>query len=238
MSNSRVRKVVWRVKTTMIGKIRYGLGGAAVSLILTGAFYRINQIYPPEMDKVVYSLMAIFNGILGAVLAVLFSKLYGLAVVDPLTQVGNRRFFFTLGEKQLALAQRYERPLSIAMIDIDNFKAHNDAKGHVAGDKLLQRVATALQRNLRNSDVIARLGGDEFVLLLPNTTKEEAVQLIHRLNGPVSAYLSNFGVQMSVGVASFPEDGREIETLLNRADTKLYQTKAVPAPGVLRVVTN
>ena len=222
----------------MIGKIRYGLGGAAVSLILTFAFYRINQTYPPEMDRVVYSLMAIFNGSLGAVLAILFSKLYGLSVIDPLTQVGNRRFFFTLGQKQLAIAQRYGRPLSIAMIDIDDFKAHNDAKGHIAGDKLLHRVATALQRNLRSSDVIARLGGDEFVLLLPNTTKKEAVQLIHRLNGPVTAYLSNWGVQISVGVASFPEDGREIEALLNRADTKLYQAKAVSAPGVLRVLTN
>ncbi len=158
-----------------------------------------------------------------------------LSLVDGLTGVFNRRYFDEHFEEERKRAFRMGHPLSVIMMDIDNFKAYNDNYGHGAGDECLQRVARALRENLpRSGDFVARYGGEEFVALLPCTEGEGALQVAERLREAVisleipHAYSPTAGVvTISLGVASSgvlasPE---EAAALLKRADQVLYRSK-------------
>jgi diguanylate cyclase (GGDEF)-like protein len=107
--------------------------------------------------------------------------LYLLAVTDELTGLPNRRMFAELGNKYLHLAHRQATPLSVVMLDLDYFKQVNDRFGHQMGDSLLRVVGRVLSQGIRESDVAGRLGGEEFGLLLPETSQQEALQVIHRV---------------------------------------------------------
>ena len=93
---------------------------------------------------------------------------------DPLTGVANSRVFLELLKREIARARRYKRPLTLAYLDLDNFKSVNDILGHAMGDKVLQTVVSTVNANIRVTDVVGRLGGDEFVLLLPETDMQGA----------------------------------------------------------------
>jgi diguanylate cyclase (GGDEF)-like protein len=104
-----------------------------------------------------------------------------LARTDPLTEVSNSRYFYTLAEMEIERLSRYEHPFTVAYMDIDNFKNVNDRFGHRVGDELLVVVANTMQNNLRITDTVARLGGDEFIILLPETKGEGALTIFFRL---------------------------------------------------------
>ena len=146
-----------------------------------------------------------------------------LATIDGLTGLYNRRHFDVLAEAEWKRFQRYHRPLSLILIDIDQFKEINDRRGHTAGDVALKKLATMCMEGKRSADIVARLGGDEFVMLLPETGLQQARSVAERILGATE--LLN-GVTFSVGVAEAALRMSGLEALLRSADRALYNAKS------------
>ncbi len=204
-----------------------GLWGAtfalALVLVWAGVDYVEHLGFPGTgRHAVLVGVMAVVNGLAGYWFGAVYQRARELSVTDQLTRLHNRSFFVPESEKQLGLAQRYGYAVSVALIDLDDFKNINDTQGHLAGDAMLREVAACFQRNVRHSDTAARFGGDEFVLLLPHTTGVEARLLLERVAQDVAAR----NLTVSAGVATFPEDGATLDALLAHADDELYRTKA------------
>ena len=156
------------------------------------------------------------NIAINQVLRVRNEELQTLSVTDSLTGLHNRTQLSELLSRELARCRRHLRPFSILMIDIDHFKRFNDAHGHQAGDDLL-----------RASDVAARYGGEEFLILLTETTPERALEFAEKLRAEVEDLRahSKKAVTVSIGVASFPDDGDDIDSIIHEADEALYMCK-------------
>lgn len=157
-----------------------------------------------------------------------------LSQIDGLTEVYNRRSFDELLAAEIGRSDRYRRPLSLLMVDLDHLKVVNDTFGHQAGDEVLRRVAWILKRSIRNCDTVARYGGDEFAVILVETGKADAISAAHRLSrlveragdeGEVSSH-EDRGVTISIGVASYPTDAGGREELVEKADQALYEAKS------------
>jgi two-component system, cell cycle response regulator len=160
-------------------------------------------------------------------------RLEGLLFEDALTGLANRRFILTQLGGMVSGARRHHRPLTVAIIDVDHFKAVNDSRGHAEGDKVLAAVAHALRERLRAEDQLGRLGGEEFLALLPDADVAAGGVAAEKLRASVDT----LGVTVSIGWASW--EGESGETLLARADDALYAAKrrgrdcAVGAPATL-----
>ena len=152
------------------------------------------------------------------------------ALEDPLTGLPNRTLFDDRLQAALRNAGRSHDPVTVLMLDLDRFKEINDTKGHQAGDTVLKHVALRLRIALRAQDTPARLGGDEFACLLPNTGTEGAVhtaqRIVHAFDDPIEFGGEAFPVGVSVGLASYPDNGSDAATLLADADAAMYQAKA------------
>ena len=154
------------------------------------------------------------------------------AVTDPLTNLYNRYYLYTLGEHEINRAKRFKQPLSLLMVDADHFKEINDTHGHLVGDQVLILIADRFQEITRKVDIIARFGGEEFVILLPETSGEAAFELAERLRSRISTgtFTTNNKTYplptISIGIASLGEDIQTLDDLLNHADTALYEAKA------------
>lgn len=157
------------------------------------------------------------------------------ARTDGLTGLLNHRAVTEQLAAQLDLAETYQYPLSIAMLDADKFKRINDSHGHLAGNAVLQKMAALLETYCRSGDLAARYGGDEFMLILPHTGTDNAERITRRIIDQISAhkvFLSSddphgVSVCLSCGVATFPDDGSTPEELHRVADARLYATKSV-----------
>ena len=159
-----------------------------------------------------------------------------LSIVDELTGIHNRRFFFPEAHATLAGALRHRYAFSIMMVDLDHFKQINDLYGHSMGDKVLQVTAAVLKGQTREGDIIARFGGEEFVLALPNTDLEGAKQLADRILHSLRSLAFNAGgktvrVTTSIGLSGLtglesPDRPDLLESLLRQADQALYYSKA------------
>jgi diguanylate cyclase (GGDEF)-like protein len=153
------------------------------------------------------------------------------AITDPLTGLANRRQFFDTLEREFERAQRFGTPLSLIMLDIDNFKQMNDVRGHLAGDAVLHGTAGTIEGLIREIDLAARYGGEEFGVLLPQTNLEGAKNLAERLREAVALRVVSFGddqingVTASFGVASGPRTNADHLDLVARADAALYRAK-------------
>jgi diguanylate cyclase (GGDEF)-like protein len=147
-------------------------------------------------------------------------RLEALLFEDPLTGLFNRRFVLTQLAGMVSGARRHHRYLTIAMIDVDHFKAVNDSRGHAEGDRVLAAVAHALRSHLRAEDQLGRLGGEEFLALLPDTTIDDAPAAAEKIRASVQPA----GVTVSVGWAAW--EGESADDLLGRADDALYAAKA------------
>ncbi len=166
-----------------------------------------------------------------AEIEVLQTQLQDQALKDPLTGLFNRRYLDTIVPHELARCDRDGTPLCVMMMDIDHFKQVNDTYGHQGGDAVLKTLATLLIENVRASDVACRFGGEEFLLLLPNMTPAIAMQRAEQWRESFAATTTESAngeikATLSIGVASFPEDGASLGELTRCADVALYRAKA------------
>jgi diguanylate cyclase (GGDEF)-like protein len=156
-----------------------------------------------------------------------------LAHTDGLTELYNYRFFQQLLGIELSRARRFQRPLTLIMLDVDHFKSYNDMYGHPAGDQALRQLAKLLKRSSRSYDLVARYGGDEFAIILPETGKSTAMEMAERIRSNVAetpidggSLVPDHRVTASLGIASFPEDAADESDLIRHADGALYHAKA------------
>jgi diguanylate cyclase (GGDEF)-like protein/PAS domain S-box-containing protein len=162
----------------------------------------------------------------------LFAHEQALARTDGLTGLYNRRYFFELAIREFNGTVRYQRPLTIILFDVDDFKQANDSFGHAMGDTILAQIAQAAAAQVRDVDVLARYGGDEFIILLPQTGAQQAFLIAERIRESVASTRvetdnSPFVVTLSIGVAEmvhFPQD-QSVEDAIRRADQALYAAK-------------
>ena len=158
-------------------------------------------------------------------------EIYRLTTVDGLTQISNKRFFMETLEREIARGQRYQRPLSLVIFDLDHFKLINDTYGHLAGDYVLKSLASAVKQRIRREDVFARYGGEEFAIVLPEIALSTAVTFAEKIRQLVEQHefrfeKSRIPVTISVGVAGTEGQQVDGETLIKQADEHLYAAKA------------
>ena len=160
----------------------------------------------------------------------LYEQIEELSIIDGLTEVYLRRYLMDRLEEEVDRAGRLDLTFSIAMVDVDFFKACNDNYGHLVGDAVLKKIAERFKASVREVDMISRYGGEEFCIVLPETTKDLAVTVAERLRRSieatrVKAFDEDISITVSVGVATYPVDGKNVETLIEKADTALYMAK-------------
>lgn len=155
-----------------------------------------------------------------------------LSIRDGLTGLYNHRRFQEALALETERALRYQRTFSLLFFDVDNFKKYNDTHGHLEGDRLLQTLAQLINQRIRKNDLVARYGGEEFVILLPETTASHALQLAEDIRTIIAEYpfpgresMPDGKITVSIGVANFPDDGKDGPGLVNIADRKQYQAK-------------
>lgn len=191
-----------------------------------GAMYLVSQGFRAFTEREVQILLSLGDVIGMAVQnAKLHAQVKEHAIRDPLTGLYNRRYFDEVYRQEVERAHRYGMPLTVAMIDIDDFKRINDTRGHRAGDAVLEAVGMVL-RDVRVSDIAARYGGDEFVVMMPNTLMSGACVVAERIaraaRETVSADTPEGGIALSIGLADSTEGYFD---LLERADERMYREK-------------
>jgi two-component system, cell cycle response regulator len=184
-------------------------------------------------------------GVMSAAVALRGRRWRYLSGMDALTGLANRAWFEERLDEEMSRARRHGHSLAIAVADLDSFREMNTAHGHAGGDLALQSVARRLRQSIRKSDLAARLGGDEFVLAFPATDGAQAMGRLDGLRQEIAGLKLSLGrgevkVTMSVGVASWPQDGESFEAVLAKADARAFEAKrlgknCVVGPGPVRV---
>ena len=146
---------------------------------------------------------------------------------DALTKIPNRRAFFEVLETEKGRAQRYGSALTVAYLDLDNFKAMNDRFGHTRGDHLLRVVAKTMQKNVRQVDMVARMGGDEFAVLLPETAEDSAAAVLQKLHALLDSAMRQrkWPVTFSMGAVTFQPPPDSTQEMISKADEVMYAAK-------------
>lgn len=166
----------------------------------------------------------------------LYTKTKELAVKDELTGVYNRRHFQQMLNLEFKRAERFRRPVSLLLLDVDHFKKFNDTYGHLKGDEVLRSLAQLVKNSLREVDLVARYGGEEFVIVLPNTSFADALKVAEKLRVLIQSRLrivpdsvrdqaEGFSITASIGVSAYPDCARTPKALINTADMALYKAK-------------
>jgi diguanylate cyclase (GGDEF)-like protein len=160
----------------------------------------------------------------------IYEKLQKISITDSLTHIANRSYFMKRYEEEFSRSEKFGLPLSFLMIDIDHFKNYNDKYGHLVGDVILRELARGLRENIREIDFIGRFGGEEFSVFLPQTSKEQALQVAERLRETIadtefSAYDEKVRLTVSIGIATFPQNSKDRDFLIEVADKTLYKAK-------------
>ena len=154
------------------------------------------------------------------------AELERLATTDALTGIHNRRSFDSRLDFEIRRGKRSGHKLGLLMIDVDHFKRLNDTYGHGCGDEVLRDLAQLMLSHLRSTDIVARYGGEEFVVLLLDTNRASGIGTAEKLRAAISAHpFVPAGVTVSIGIASFPDDAENAESLIARADQALYRAK-------------
>jgi len=207
--------------------------GLATAAVCAAAWYvsnRLAGLHSPTIDVANLFVMAVAFAVvalLGAAQRSWLSRERALSRTDGLTGLLNGRGFYEAAAVELARSSRYQHPLTIAYLDLDDFKQVNDRFGHARGDTVLVAVARAMRRACRSTDLVGRLGGDEFVMLFPETGRDAAEAALVKVRSRVREVASDDGnaVTMSVGAVSFPRAPAEVEVLVHEADRTMYAAK-------------
>jgi len=184
----------------------------------------------PPLDEASSDLLECLSGAMASGLdnASEWQRLEDLAMTDALTSIPNYRYLQKNLATELERARRYGEVFTIVMVDVDNLKQYNAAHGHLAGSEVLRQLAALLRHELRATDTVAKYGGDEFLLILPRTEAMGGLALSERIRKRICDTLEGRGhetLSASFGVASFPIDGCDCESLIASADRVLYEAK-------------
>ncbi len=167
----------------------------------------------------------------GNVEAEYHEEIYRLTIIDALTEIHNKRYMLEFLDRELARSARYGRPLALIMFDIDLFKAINDDLGHLGGDFTLRELSACVKGCIRKEELFARYGGEEFAVVLPETTREGAVNVAERIRDIIQTHTfeyegKTYQVTVSLGVAATAGDvALTCSDLIRQADERLYQAK-------------
>lgn len=161
---------------------------------------------------------------------ILYKKVQEMSITDSLTEVSTRRYFLERLTEELRRSMRHKTNLSFLMLDLDHFKEKNDRFGHLVGDVILKEVAVILKSNLREIDIIGRYGGEEFAIVLAGISRDGAIQVAERIRQNIEgavfkAYDEVVSTTVSIGISVFPDDGAEVNSLIESADKALYKAK-------------
>ena len=162
-----------------------------------------------------------------AQLKVLHARERELARVDNLTKVATRVAFYEFATAEINRARRFKLATTLAYVDLDSFKEVNDRNGHAIGDRVLITVAQSMQTSIRHTDMVARMGGDEFALILPNTNKDAACQILDKLLKLLTGSMrqNHWPVTFSVGAVTFTAPPESVHQMIKRADEIMYSVK-------------
>lgn len=159
----------------------------------------------------------------------LYEQMARHATHDSLTNLPNRKHFYDQLAETIASAGQKGSSFTVLYLDLDNFKTINDDLGHVAGDQLIERMARRIEKCIRKADIVARVGGDEFVVILrdiaPADSTKVAEKIIESLADPFIIAGKSLGVTISIGLATYPEDGKDMNALIHAADSAMYEAK-------------
>lgn len=180
--------------------------------------------------------MLLLLGCIAVIRSSVRDRLEYYASVDPLTGIMNRVSFWRVLEREIRRVERYRRPLAMIMLDIDHFKALNEARGEQVGDRVLKSMVAEIKKKIREIDFFARIGGEEFLILAPETEQEKALNLAEKIRETVAAttFPEAGPITVSLGVAQFCA-GDRADLLLKRVDEAVTRAKA---QGRNRVASN
>lgn len=174
--------------------------------------------------------------------SILYEQKEKMSQTDPLTGLYNHGHFQYLLGREIKRSNRYNHPLSLIMLDMDHFKVYNDKFGHPAGDALLKTISRLILDVLRENDIAARYGGEEFAIILPQTSKDNALKIAEKIRNKIENFsfenkkvLPGGHLTVSLGIAAFPDDTRDKHSLIQSADQLMYKAKAA---GRNRVCAN
>ncbi len=158
-------------------------------------------------------------------------KLYDInkfyATRDPLTEVYNRRFTYEIFLKLLSQVDRNNKKLSVFIIDVDKFKNINDTYGHEKGDLVLKEITNSFLSSIRKGDVVARWGGDEFLIIAPISDEISSLSMVNRFEKGLQEVSKRIQINtsVSIGEATFPDEGKNLDDLIKLADDRMYENK-------------
>lgn len=187
----------------------------------------------PSFENSDVELLSLFSSQVAITLenSRLYQEVQSLAILDPLTQIYNRRGFADIATREIERAQRFGHSLALLFLDIDHFKEVNDTYGHAAGDQILSEIAERCKNTIRNVDVISRHGGEEFLVLLLESNLKNARIIANRVQSVIKEYpfqtdTGPISITVSIGIAEFNEQVNGLSTLIHNADMALYKAKS------------
>jgi diguanylate cyclase (GGDEF)-like protein len=191
-------------------------------------FFLVAEGVPEKDQEQFYILTQQF--LLGYRRATLYQRIQDLAIHDGLTSILTRRYFMERLEEEIERARKFNLRFSFLMVDVDFFKRCNDNYGHLVGDAVLKEIAGVIKDNARQVDIVGRYGGEEFAVILSEISKENAFSASLRFlksveDKRIKAYDEELNLTVSIGISSFPEDGKQMQELIDKADLALYQAK-------------
>ncbi len=214
--------VAWRVGP---GASLAAAGLCALSWVtsnfLAGLHYSRSWLW--VVNTLMQAASFVIVGLLIATLKSAVSRERDLSRTDPLTGLPNTRAFYEDGARMLALCRRQGRPVTLAYVDLDDFKSVNDSRGHQGGDELLRSFAALLRETTRPSDLCARLGGDEFAVLLADADSGDASAVLERLRALLSETVAVTG---TIGAVTFVTPPPTLQEMVSAADSQMYAAKA------------
>jgi diguanylate cyclase (GGDEF)-like protein len=217
-----------QLSNTKHGVLIQDLGSTNGTFVNDLLVERAQELRNGDLVKIGRTIFKFIAG--GNIEAAYHDEIYKLTTMDGLTQIHNRRYFDEQLDRELSRSRRYERVLSLVMMDIDHFKQINDRHGHLAGDYVLKQLASVVSTRIRREDVFARFGGEEFGVILPEIDLQSARLFAEKVRHLVSKQLFTFDknsipVTVSLGVATLLPEHRAAAELVSAADEKLYEAK-------------